>query len=184
MMSNKLFAASTAMLMLALAQPAFAQAASSPTVQPASKAAQEGARPATARSTAARPARLRAEPLPPQVDATFKLWDADHNGSLSQQEFRDGWRGMRRAVQVRDSLQKQFNSVDTNNNKAIDADEYGRLVLIQKAGKSAPPLSAYDANKNQRLEFTEYVDLVRRMSERRTTSPARPGKTTAPAPAQ
>ncbi len=52
MMSNKLFAASTAMLMLALAQPAFAQAASSPTVQPASKAAQGHARDGTLHGSA------------------------------------------------------------------------------------------------------------------------------------
>ncbi len=176
MMSSKLFVVAAATLLLAFAaHPACAQSASVPTAKPTAKVAQ------AARPTTAGPASLRAEPLPPQVDETFKLWDADHNGSLSQQEFRNGWRGMRRAVRVRGSLQKQFSSVDTNNNKAIDADEYGQLVLIQKAGKSAPPLSAYDANKNQRLEFSEYVDLVRRMSERRTTSPAQPGKTTAPA---
>lgn len=177
MKSSKLFVVATATLVLVFAaHPACAQAASTPTVKPAAKASQ-AARPA------ARPVtkQLRAEPLPPQVDETFKLWDADHDGSLSQQEFRNGWRGMRRAVKVRGSLQKQFNSVDTNNNKAIDAAEYGHLVLVQKAGKSAPPLSAYDANKNQRLEFSEYVDLVRRMSERRTTLPASTGKTTTPA---
>lgn len=175
MMSNKLFLAAAITLVLAFAaNPACAQSASTSTVKPAAKAQ-------AARPTTASPASTQAEPLPLQVDETFKLWDADHNGSLSQQEFRNGWRSMRRAVKVRGSLQKQFNSVDTNNNKAIDANEYGNLVLIQKAGKSAPPLSAYDANKNQRLEFSEYVDLVRQMSERRTTSPTHPGKTAAPA---
>lgn len=181
MMSNKHFVVAAATLLLAFAaHPACAQSASSPTASsPTAKPAANASQ--AAQPTTQGPAPIRAKPLPPQVDKTFKLWDADDNGSLTQQEFRNGWRGMRRAVEVRDGLQKQFNSVDTNNNKAIDADEYGQLVLIQKAGKSAPPLSAYDANKNQRLEFSEYVDLVRRMSERRTTSPARPGKTTAPA---
>ena len=174
MMSRTIPLAAAATLMLALASPAaFAQAASSPAAKPVTQSSQ------ASRPASGRPANLRAEPVPPQVDKTFERWDTDHDKALSQQEFRNGWRDMRRAVQVREGLQHQFSSVDANGNKAIDANEYGHLLLIQQAGKAAPPLSAYDANKNQRLEFTEYLDLVRRMSERRTTSPGRPGKTPA-----
>ena len=162
MMSCKfLTAVAAATLWLAVAQPLCAQVASSPAT-----------RPAPVKTTTASPAPIRAEPLPPQVDQTFKLWDADHNGALSEQEFRNGWRSMRRAVEVRSGLHEQFTKVDVNGNKAIDAGEYGNLVLVQEAGKAAPPLSAFDKNKNQRLEFSEYLTMVRQLSGRRKSAPA------------
>lgn len=100
-----------------------------------------------------------------QVDATFKAWDADHNGALSAQEFKTGWAAMRQVAEVEARLRAQFHKVDANGNGAIDAAEYANLVLVKNAGKSAPLLSAFDTNKNQRLEFGEYLGLVRRMSQ-------------------
>ena len=90
-------------------------------------------------STQASP--LRAEASPPQVDATFAAWDRDHNGVLSLQEFRDGSRGMRRMAGVRGRLHQQFEAVDADGNDAIDAAEYGNLLLGKRAGKGAPPLA-------------------------------------------
>lgn len=114
---------------------------------------------------------LRAEPSPPQVDATFAAWDLDHNGVLSLQEFRDGSRGMRRMAGVRGRLHQQFEAVDADGDDAIDAAEYGNLVLVKRAGKGAPPLAMFDANKDQHLDFPEYLALVRHMGERRTATP-------------
>ena len=114
---------------------------------------------------------LRAEPSPPQVDATFAAWDRDHNGALSLQEFRDGSRGMRRKAGVRDRLHQQFEAVDADGNDAIDAAEYGKLLLVERAGNGAPPLSMFDTDKDQRLQFPEYLALVRHMTERRTVAP-------------
>jgi len=116
---------------------------------------------------------LRAEPSPPQVDATFAAWDRDHNGALSLQEFREGSRGMRRMAGVRDRLHQQFEAVDADGNDAIDAAEYGKLLLVERAGKGAPPLSMFDTDKDQRLQFPEYLALVRHMTERRTAAPTR-----------
>jgi hypothetical protein len=126
-----------------------------------------------AQSTPAREAApLRAEPSRTNADAVFAAWDADHNGALSLQEFRDGSRGMRRTAGIRGRLHGQFEAVDANGNDAIDAAEYGKLLLVEKAGKGAPPLSMFDANKDQRLQFPEYLALVRHMTERRTAAPA------------
>ena len=126
---------------------------------------------ASAPAPAPQASRLRAEPSPPQVDATFAAWDRDHNGMLSLQEFRDGSRGMRRMAGVRGRLHQQFEAVDADGDEAIDAAEYGNLLLVKRAGKGAPPLSTFDADKDQRLDFAEYLALVSHLGERRTATP-------------
>ena len=102
--------------------------------------------------------------VPPEVDAAFAAWDLDKNGSLSLAEFRSGWVALRRAGELQARLRTQFQSVDTNKNDAIDASEYGSLLLVKRAGNSAPPLSTFDANKDQRLEFGEYLQLVEHLA--------------------
>jgi hypothetical protein len=119
------------------------------------------------------PARPAPRPQP-QIDAVFKAWDRDGNGALSKDEFESGYANLRRAGELQGRLRHQFGVVDANDNGAVDANEYGNLLLVRQAGKSAPPLSAFDANSNQRLEFAEYVALVRRMSARPAASPAAP----------
>ena len=118
----------------------------------------------------AAPAPVKAEPT--GADAAFAAWDVDHNGSLSQQEFRNGWEKVRRASEIEARLRKQFVLVDVNKNAAIDPAEYGTLILIQNAGRSAPPLSSFDSNKDGKLEFGEYVKLVQALAPRE----AAPGK--------
>lgn len=102
----------------------------------------------------------------PAVDATFKAWDADHNGVLSQAEFRQGWNAVRQRAEtkVEASLRTQFDKVDANHNGAIDAGEYGNLLLVQRAGKPAPALASFDRNGDQRLQFDEYLALVGRLA--------------------
>ena len=118
---------------------------------------------AAAQNTATKPAPTKPQSVPPQIDAAFAAWDADRNGALSLQEFRNGWAQLRRAGEMQARLHGQFKAVDANKNGGIDASEYSNLVLVKKAGKSAPLLSAFDANKDQRLEFPEYLEFVRRM---------------------
>lgn len=122
--------------------------------------------------TAGTPTPAATQQVPPEIDAAFKDWDVDRNGSLSLQEFRNGWLMLRRAEAMQARLREQFQKIDVNKNGAIDANEYGNLVLVKQAGTSAPPLASFDANKNQRLEFGEYVELVRRMSTAPQPAPA------------
>jgi hypothetical protein len=120
---------------------------------------------AYAQAAATRPAAATADKtVPPEVDAAFAAWDLDKNGALSLNEFRSGWVALRRAGELQARLRTQFHTVDANKNDAIDASEYGSLVLVKRAGKSAPPLSTFDTNKDQRLEFGEYVELVQRLA--------------------
>jgi hypothetical protein len=119
---------------------------------------------ACAQATPRQPAPAAAEPAVAQADATFAAWDSDRNGALSQQEFRAGWAAVRRIAEVQARLHEQFRTVDVDRNDAIDASEYGNLLLVKRAGKSALPLATFDTNRNQRLEFSEYVGLVRRLA--------------------
>lgn len=105
------------------------------------------------------------EPTPAVVGQTFTAWDTDGNGVLSRLEFENGWKSIRRLRRDhRQALRKRFDEMDANRNRAIDPDEYRRLTLIQHAGRAAPPLSDFDTNGNGRLEFDEYMALVRRQS--------------------
>ncbi|WP_159016269.1 EF-hand domain-containing protein [Cognatiluteimonas profundi] len=107
-----------------------------------------------------------------QVNATFNAWDSDKNGALSRTEFEAGWMVLRQAAETQERLRLQFHKVDANGNGAIDAGEYPNLLLVKNAGSAALPLSSFDTNKNQRLEFNEYVGLVRRMSASKPVAPA------------
>ena len=117
-----------------------------------------------AQTRPAAPAPVKAEPT--GADAAFSAWDVDQNGSLSPQEFRNGWEQVRRATQMEASLRKQFIAVDANKNGAIDPSEYSTLILIKNAGKSAPPLSTFDANKDGKLQLAEYFKLVQTLAPR------------------
>jgi Ca2+-binding EF-hand superfamily protein len=110
-----------------------------------------------------------AKPAPaaaPQVNAAFNAWDSDKNGVLSRSEFDAGWAVLRQTAVAEQRLRAQFHKVDANGNGAIDAGEYPNLLVVKNAGANAMPLSTFDTNKNQRLEFGEYVSLLRRMTAR------------------
>lgn len=158
---------------LACAGAVFAQATTAPPAQPAAAQPRAAARDAPANKPAAS---LRAEPVPPQVDAAFKAFDTDRNGSLSLAEFRAGWQTMRRggAQTVQSRLQRQFEQLDANGNGGIDRTEYSNMVLVRRAGGAAPPFSEFDRDGSQKLEFAEYAALVQRLATRPTAAPTTP----------
>ncbi|RZA13152.1 MAG: hypothetical protein EOP93_20750, partial [Lysobacteraceae bacterium] len=123
------------------------------------------AAPALAQQPAARPA-PPATPRPAADPAaeTFKAWDKDHNGSLSQLEFTSGWKQLERVAEMQARLRHQFSTIDANKSGAIEVGEYANLVLVKNAGKSAPPLARFDTNANGKLEFNEYVGLVQALA--------------------
>jgi hypothetical protein len=97
-------------------------------------------------------------------DAAFKALDTDKNGVLSPREFRAGYAGLQRAIAVEIRLAEQFRAIDANHDGVIDGGEYARLVLVERLGKAAPPLSTFDANGDRKLGFGEYVAAVRRLA--------------------
>ena len=106
----------------------------------------------------------RARPAADPAGEAFKAWDKDHNGNLSLVEFRAGWQQVQRSTETQARLRQQFATVDTNKNGAIDPGEYGGLLLVKNAGKNAPQMSVFDANKDGTLGFPEYVRLVQALA--------------------
>ena len=124
-----------------------------------------GAQQAAAQSAAAKPApATQARPAQDQAADAFKAWDKDASGNLSLVEFRTGWQQVQRAAELQARLRHQFGTVDANKNDAIDPAEYGNLKLVQNAGAKAPQMSVFDANRDGKLGFGEYVKLVQALA--------------------
>jgi hypothetical protein len=100
-----------------------------------------------------------ASPKADSDDAVLAHWDTDHNGALSPQEFRIGWLRLQATAKLR-RLHEQFEAMDTDKNGCPSALEFARLSLMQRAGKSAPPLTMFDTEKNQCLDFKGYLNFV------------------------
>ena len=132
-----------------IAAPAFAQQAARPAQQPA----------------------LQGGP-----DATFAAWDKDGSGTLSKDEFRAGWMATREDLAVR-RLRNEFARHDADKSGKLEAGEYAKLALVQRAGASAPAMTAFDANKDGGLQFAEYLDFVKvagAQQQPRAAAPAAP----------
>jgi len=124
-----------------------------------------GAHQAAAQSAAqAKPAAAQASPAADPAAEAFKAWDGDHDGTLSLVEFRAGWQQVQRVAETQARLRHQFATVDANKNNAIDPPEYGGLLLVKNAGKNAPQMSSFDANRDGKLAFPEYVKLVQALA--------------------
>lgn len=116
-----------------------------------------------AATTAAKPsAPAAAQTATPE--AMFSRWDKDKNNALSQAEFKSGWQEVQANMVLR-QLRENFVQMDANKSGSIEVLEYANLELIKKAGASAPPMSTFDLDKNQRLDFKEYVGMVRSMNK-------------------
>ena len=94
-----------------------------------------------------------------EASTTFGRWDKDNNRALSVEEFSAGWREIQAANTLR-NLHDNFVAKDADKNGSLGPSEYLKLDLVQKAGTSAPPMATFDTDKNQRLDFKEYVGLV------------------------
>lgn len=110
-----------------------------------------------------------AEPAAPAGSAQaatplFDMLDANKDHVLSRQEFQSGYAGLQRLIAAQLRLREQFGALDANRNGAIDAGEYANLELIRSRGTAAPPMSAFDIDHDQKLGFSEYAALVRRLA--------------------
>jgi Ca2+-binding EF-hand superfamily protein len=110
----------------------------------------------------AAPAAKAGQPRAATPDETFALWDKDKNKSLSLDEFKAGFQMVQAQGAVR-KLHQNFTAMDKNKSGSLEQDEYARLELVKKAGAKAPALSTFDADKNGRLEFKEYLSLIETM---------------------
>ena len=114
---------------------------------------------AMAQAAASKPAAPAQAAKAVTPEMVFNTWDKDKNKSLSIEEFRAGWS----EIQMRQTLAKlhqNFVQMDTNKSGALEQNEFANLELIKKAGAKAPMMSAFDADKNGKLEFKEYVGMI------------------------
>lgn len=118
--------------------------------------------PASARPSAA-PSPADGQAATP--DQLFLAWDKDKNRTLTLDEFKNGWESAREQ-NIIGRIETQFRAADKDKSGLIEAAEFANLPLIKRAGSGAPPMSAFDANKDQRLDFKEYLDLVPAMLKR------------------
>lgn len=117
-------------------------------------------------STAAHAAEgaVPAAPAQPAESRLFDMLDRNKDQVLSRQEFQAGYAGLQRLVAMQARLREQFGALDLDRSGAIGSSEYANLELIKRLGKTAPPLSAFDANHDQKLDFAEYATLVQKLA--------------------
>ena len=132
------------LLLLALVSVS-AHAQTSPAPRPAAPAAARA--PAPNAEEAASPERMFAE------------WDTDKNKQLSLAEFKAGVEQARVADLVA-RLEQQFRKADTNSSKKLEAGEYAALPVIKRGGAASPAFATFDTNKDQGIDFQEYLAMV------------------------
>ncbi len=103
--------------------------------------------------------------VPEHIQKAFDSLDKDRSGSISLQEFESSIVNAGKAIRAKrhaawlERIGAQFLSRDKNKDGFIDQPEYRELVVIKQLGKKAPPLSQYDASKDERLDRDEYVNF-------------------------
>ena len=125
-----------------------------------------GALPAAAQTAApagSQPANGQAQ-AKSRTEALFGALDTNKDKVLSLPEFQAGYASVQRTIALDLRLREQFRAVDADRSGAIETGEYANLVLVKQAGAAAPGLAAFDANKNQKLEFAEYLTVVHRLA--------------------
>ena len=93
-----------------------------------------------------------------ETNAVFKRWDKNGDDALSAAEFGTGWQEIQAANTLR-ALRDNFVAKDTDKSGSLEAAEYAKLDLIKQAA-AAPSLATFDTDKNQSLDFKEYVGMV------------------------
>ena len=126
-----------------------------------------------AKAPAAAPAQAAQGPAGP--DAMFAAWDTNHDGAISKDEFRAGYAAARDTMAVQ-RLHVEFQRRDENHDGKLQANEYAQMMVVQRAGKGAPPMSAFDADKNQSLDFQEYLEALKTLAKPQPAAAATPKK--------
>lgn len=127
---------------------------------------------AHAQSKPAAPAKPAAQPagkpqgpnLEQGIDKMFAALDTDNNKQLSFDEFKRGVVAERRQAMLLQQLGQLFKAGDKSGNGALEAVEFNALPGVKAAKEPKPKFADFDLNKDQKLDFREYVQFVGRMS--------------------
>jgi Ca2+-binding EF-hand superfamily protein len=131
-----------------------------------------------AQSTAAKPAAAKpAAPANKQPDLTqgidqmFAAMDVDKNKQLSFEEFKNGVVAQRRQMMIIERLQQNFKAADKNANSTLEIAEFNALPGLQAMPAPKPAFASFDVNKDQKMDFREYVEFIGKMSTQAAAQP-------------
>lgn len=99
------------------------------------------------------------------IDQMFKAIDKDKNGSISFEEFKAAVVAERRQMLIIEQLQGNFRAADTNKNNTLSAAEFNALPVMAKLPAPKPVFSTYDLNKDQAMDFREFLAFVQQVSK-------------------
>lgn len=119
------------------------------------------AKPATTKPAA--PANKQPD-LTQGIDQMFAAMDTDKNKQLSFDEFKNGVVAQRRQMMIIERLQQNFKTVDKNANGTLEIVEFNALPGLQTLPPPKPVFATFDLNKDQKMDFREYVEFVGKMS--------------------
>ena len=98
------------------------------------------------------------------IDKMFAALDTDNNKQLSFDEFKRGVVAERRQAMLLQQLGQLFKAGDKSGNGTLEAVEFNALPGVKAAKEPKPKFADFDLNKDQKLDFREYVQFVGRMS--------------------
>lgn len=98
------------------------------------------------------------------IDKMFAALDTDNNKQLSFDEFKRGVVAERRQAMLLQQLGQLFKAGDKSGNGTLEAVEFNALPGVKAAKEPKPTFAEFDLNKDQKLDFREYVQFVGRMS--------------------
>lgn len=105
------------------------------------------------------------------IDVMFKAIDTDKNGSLSFQEFQVAVVAQRRQAQLIQQLQAKFRSADTDKSGSLNIAEFNQLPVVVKSPNPKPTFASFDVNKDQAIDFREYLAFVQQVTRAAPTAP-------------
>lgn len=128
-------------------------------------AAQAQTKPAPAKPAASKPAAGNGGNIEQGIDKMFAALDKDNNKQLSYDEFKNGVVAERRQAMLMQRLGQIFQEADKNGNKTLELVEFNALPGVKAAKDPKPKFADYDKNKDQKMDFREYLEFVSKMSE-------------------
>ena len=128
-------------------------------------AAQAQTKPAPAKPAASKPAAGNGGNIEQGIDKMFAALDKDNNKQLSYDEFKNGVVAERRQAMLMQRLGQIFQEADKNGNKTLELVEFNALPGVKAAKDPKPKFADYDKNKDQKMDFREYIEFVSKMSE-------------------